>query len=88
MARHVVAFEPSMALFVPNDDPLLFYRVLAEFGQEKLTVGGQLFAEMHERYSAQVNELFKVSGFDTEIKNDMQGKPRMIKAVISGGSLI
>lgn len=88
MAEQVVAFEPSMALFVPNDDPLLFYRALAEFGREKLTAGGQLFAEMHEQYSGQVNELFNSSGYNTEIKNDLQGKPRMIKAVISDENLI
>jgi len=81
MAPHVVGFEPHMALFVPDQDPLLFYRTLAQFAGEKLLPGGQLFAEIHEDLAAGVVGQFESTGFQSVVlKKDMQGKDRMVKA--------
>jgi release factor glutamine methyltransferase len=81
MAPHVVNFEPHMALFVEDHDPLIFYRALADFAKKKLLPGGQVFAEIHVGLGTQVVELFQEAGFHPIIlKKDMQGKDRMVKA--------
>ncbi len=81
MAPHVVDFEPHMALFVEDQDPLIFYKALADFAAKKLLPGGQLFAEIHEDLGTQVIDLFQESGFQSIIlRKDMQGKDRMVKA--------
>jgi release factor glutamine methyltransferase len=81
MAPHVVGFEPHLALFVGDDDPLLFYRALAVFAGEKLLPGGSLFVEIHEGLASPVMQLFAESGFPALVlKKDMQGRDRMIKA--------
>ncbi|HWK04356.1 MAG TPA: peptide chain release factor N(5)-glutamine methyltransferase [Puia sp.] len=81
MAPHVVGFEPHLALFVPDQDPLVFYRALAHVGLKKLLPGGQIFAEIHEGLGAEVVREFEEAGFHpVSLKKDMQGKDRMIKA--------
>jgi release factor glutamine methyltransferase len=81
MAPHVVNFEPHMALFVEDQDPLIFYRALADFAAKKLLPGGRIFAEIHEGLGTQVVDLFHVSGFQSiALRKDMQGKDRMVKA--------
>jgi release factor glutamine methyltransferase len=79
--KNVAAYEPHLALFVPGEDPLVFYRAMADFGIKRFSPGGTLFAELHESYAAEVEKLFAAYGFSfIEIKKDMQGKERMIKA--------
>jgi release factor glutamine methyltransferase len=81
MAAHVVEFEPHLALFVTDNDPLIFYRALVEFAGRKLAPGGAIFAEMNEELGSLVEELFRKAGFQQVIvKKDLQGKDRMIKA--------
>ena len=81
MAPHVLKFEPHLALFVTDEDPLVFYRAIAELGRERLTSGGAVFAEIHEELGPSTRELFLSIGFQTvEVKKDMQGKDRMIMA--------
>jgi release factor glutamine methyltransferase len=81
MQLNVVDYEPSIALFVPDEDPLLYYRAMGEFAMIKLKKGGKLFVEVHESLAFSVKKLFSFLGFDqTEIRMDIQGKPRMIKA--------
>jgi release factor glutamine methyltransferase len=81
MAPHVVGFEPHLALFVPDQDPLLFYRTLAQFALEKLAPGRQVFAEIHEGLAAGVVGEFESAGFQSVVvRKDMQGKDRMVKA--------
>jgi release factor glutamine methyltransferase len=81
MAAHVVAFEPHGALFVEDNDPLVFYRALAEFAKGKLAPGGALFAEIHEDLAAAALDLFIAAGFQQVVlRKDLQGKDRMIKA--------
>ncbi|HSU29172.1 MAG TPA: methyltransferase, partial [Chitinophagaceae bacterium] len=80
MQANVVKYEPAEALFVPDDDPLLFYKVIAGLSKAKLNPGGMVFVETHEDNSEQVAALFRSAGFKVEIRKDMQGKNRMLKA--------
>jgi release factor glutamine methyltransferase len=80
MLPNVLAYEPHLALFVPNEDPLLFYDAIACFAQQKLLPGGTIFAEIHEDLGAQTKTLFESKGFVAEVKKDFQGKERMVKA--------
>ena len=81
MASHVVGFEPHLALFVEDGDPLVFYRALAGFARQKLLSGGSIFVEIHEDLADATLDLFKTAGFQQVIlRKDMQGKDRMIKA--------
>jgi release factor glutamine methyltransferase len=81
MAPHVVGFEPHLALFVHDDDPLLFYKAIAGFARERILPGGALFVETHEELAGAVATLFRAAGSANIIlKKDMQGKDRMIKA--------
>lgn len=76
MASHVVDYEPSMALFVPNDDPLLFYRAIVE----RATRETWLYFEVHENYAQVTKELLEKQGFtNIELCNDLNGKPRMLR---------
>lgn len=82
MHENVLSFDPEMALFVPNEDPLLFYREIGKKALHHLKHQGVLYAEIHERFAAEMRQLLKEIGFDSiEIKKDLQGKDRMIKAV-------
>ncbi len=83
MAANVVDFEPHLALFVDGTDPLLFYRALASFVKEKAGPGpgGSLYVETHEEMAGAVAALFREDGLaGVELRKDMQGKERMIKA--------
>jgi release factor glutamine methyltransferase len=82
MHVNVVQYEPSSALFVPDDNPLIFYEVMAGFGRGKLTDHGKIFAEIHEALSADARQLFISNGFSALAKKDMHGKDRMIKATL------
>jgi release factor glutamine methyltransferase len=82
MKKNVVEYEPAMALFVFDDDPLVFYKAIAEFGREKLNKGGSIYTEIHENLGEQIRDLFLLEGFQAvELKKDLQGKDRMVKAV-------
>ncbi len=82
MQRNVLDFEPSLALFVSNDDPLLFYKKIADIAAKRLNKDGGVYLEIHEEAGASVIGLLKEKGFNTiELRKDMQGKDRMIKAV-------
>jgi release factor glutamine methyltransferase len=74
-------FEPASALFAPDKDALIFYKALADFAASHLAKGGRLYAEMHENLSEDVRLIWNEKGFQTEIKKDMQGKNRMIRAI-------
>lgn len=82
MQPNVVAHEPHRALFVPDNDALVFYKALADFGKERLYTGGSIYAEIHENLGAAVVQLFESEGYQqVELKKDMQGKDRMVKAI-------
>ena len=81
MRPNVLKYEPEQALFVPNEDPLIFYRAIGEFAREKLAHSGQIYVEINEHLGQESASLFSTQGFSRiEIKKDMQGKDRMIKA--------
>ena len=81
MAPNVLAHEPHTALFVPDDDPLLFYRAIARYGQTALREGGSLYFEINPLYATSLAQLFcSMSYHDIEIHTDEYGKQRMISA--------
>lgn len=80
MAKHVLDFEPSLALFVPDEDALIFYRKIAAFGKTHLSKGGTIFLEINEALGKETVSLYEQEGYTTELRKDLQGKDRMIKA--------
>ena len=81
MNDNVLKYEPAKALFVPDHDPLVFYRALATFGKKYLNPGGRLFWEINEAFGKECRALLKENGFsDVHLKKDLQGKNRMIFA--------
>lgn len=81
LAKNVSAFEPQIALFTPQNDPLLFYRTILESAKKILRrPHGKVYFEMHENYAHEVEELVKTLGMKATLAYDMQRKPRMICA--------
>ncbi|HSZ85836.1 MAG TPA: peptide chain release factor N(5)-glutamine methyltransferase [Puia sp.] len=81
--NNVINFEPHIALFVNDDDPLIFYNVIADFALEKLLSNGIVYAELHEDLFSNVKKLFLQKGFQgVTIKKDLLGKHRMLKATM------
>ncbi len=81
MAPNVLQFEPHTALFVHNNDALVFYKAILEFGKHRLHPDGTIYMEIHENFSHEVKRLFEEGGYKVEVKKDMQGKNRMIRAM-------
>ena len=80
MHTNVLAYEPSNALFVSNEDPLLFYRKIAQLAIVSLKANGWLYFEINEYLSLEMESLLDEIGFmNIEIKNDFRAVPRMIK---------
>jgi len=80
MAENVLDFEPHMALFVVDNDPLIFYREIASRAKRYLKDGAYLFFEIHEDLGVEMNELLKQKGFvNIELRKDLQGKARMMR---------
>jgi release factor glutamine methyltransferase len=81
MQPNVLAHEPHTALFVPDDDALIFYKTLALFGHKRLYENGCIYVEISENAGKETVQVFKEAGYhDVEIKKDIQGKDRMVKA--------
>jgi release factor glutamine methyltransferase len=82
MHQNVTGFEPHTALFVPEHDPLIFYKAIAGFAAEQLEDNGLLFFEINENYGKETVELLRHKVFNTiELRQDMSDRDRMIKAV-------
>jgi release factor glutamine methyltransferase len=80
MNPNVVAHEPHTALFVPDNDALVFYSALAQFGKHRLYKNGSIYMEIHEDLGKDVVNLFQQEGYsDVELRKDMQGKDRMVR---------
>jgi len=80
MHTNVLAYEPSNALFVSNEDPLLFYRKIAQLAIVSLKANGWLYFEINEYLPLEMESLLDEIGFmNIEIKNDFRAVPRMIK---------
>jgi release factor glutamine methyltransferase len=85
MHQNVTGFEPHTALFVPEHDPLIFYKAIASFAAEQLEDNGLLFFEINENYGKETIELLAHNGFThIELKHDMSSRDRMIKATLKG----
>jgi release factor glutamine methyltransferase len=81
MRRNVVDYEPETALFVPDNDPLLFYRAIAQRSQHLLNEGGKLYYEIYESLAQQMIDMLRDEGYENiELREDFRGKPRMICA--------
>jgi release factor glutamine methyltransferase len=79
MSKNVTAFEPSLALFVPDEDALLFYRKIALFAKTHLSKQGSVFLEINEALGKETAALYESEGYVVELRKDMQGKERMVK---------
>ncbi len=79
MHQNVVDFEPHQALFVPNDDALIFYRKIVQFSLSHLLPGGSIYLEINEALGKEVVALFSSSYATVELKKDLFGKDRMVK---------
>lgn len=80
LEKQVRDFEPSLALFVPDEDPILFYKVIGDFAIQKLKPGGFVFLEIHHDFAKDIVGWYKEKGFSLELKKDFSGNNRMIKA--------
>ncbi len=81
--ERVKEFEPHLALFVPDNDPILFYKKLSDFSMKHLNAGGKLFVEINEALGEAVSNLFRSAGFlNVDLKKDMQGKDRIVMASV------
>ena len=80
MSDNVLSYEPELALFVPDSDPLLFYRAIARYASKALKPGGRLLFETNPAYAHEVAQAMADEGFTAiEVRNDCFGKPRMVK---------
>ncbi len=82
MAKNVLGYEPGIALFVPDEDPLKFYRAIAEFAAMELRRCGLLYFEINPIYEKETREMLEEFGFsEIETKEDSFGKKRMMRAI-------
>ncbi|MBP8903524.1 MAG: peptide chain release factor N(5)-glutamine methyltransferase [Paludibacteraceae bacterium] len=83
--KNVTDFEPHLALFVQDNDPLIFYRKIAEFALSHLSAGGRLYVEIHQSLGRQCCQLLESMGFQSvELRKDLSGNDRMISSFASG----
>ena len=82
MDKNVLDYEPHNALFVSDNDPLVYYNEIAKIATNNLNKNGLLFFEINEKYSKQIIELLSNLNFvDIELKKDINGRDRIIKSV-------
>ncbi|TCD00615.1 peptide chain release factor N(5)-glutamine methyltransferase [Pedobacter frigidisoli] len=80
MHNNVLVHEPHLALFVSDENPLIFYKAIADFAKTNLKPDGELYFEINEYLATETIEMLQQKGFvEIELKQDMQGKDRMIK---------
>lgn len=84
MRRNVVDYEPGLALFVPDSDPLLFYRAIADFAADRLLPGGRCIVEINEALGEEVCSLFRGYGFADVLKSeDFRARDRFVSFIRS-----
>ena len=84
MERNVLDYEPGQALFVPDNDPLLFYKAIVPYASQSLERGGRLYLEINQRFGDEVKRLLEACGFDeVRIIEDSYGKPRFAAAIMN-----
>ena len=80
MSANVIHHEPHLALFVPENNALIFYEAIVQLAERKLKRQGSIYYEIHENLATAVTELLEKNGFhDLTVRKDMQGKDRMIR---------
>lgn len=85
MEKNVLDFEPKLALFVTDDRPLIFYEAIADFAKKNLRDNGLLYFEINEAFGNECSAMLSGKGFSgIEIRKDLNGRDRMIKAVLRG----
>lgn len=81
MSAVVLDHEPPLALFVPDEDPLLFYRAIAKFGIEHLSEGGRLYFEINAAYGKETCSMLEEMGYqEVTLHQDINGRDRMVRA--------
>lgn len=80
MAKHVLNFEPHTALFVANNNPLIFYTALSNFGNKYLNKAGAIFVEINQALGLQTQDVFVQNNYKTMLKKDLFENDRMIVA--------
>ncbi|HVW95011.1 MAG TPA: peptide chain release factor N(5)-glutamine methyltransferase [Mucilaginibacter sp.] len=82
MHINVNNYEPHSALFVPEENPLVFYKAIADFAAKNLSANGLLFFEINESYGSETKKVVQEAGFNNvELRQDLSGRDRMIKAI-------
>lgn len=81
MEKNVTDYEPEMALFVPDTDPLQFYRAIALYANNNLNCGGKLFFEINQKFGKETCDLLSDMGYENiELRKDINNNDRMIRA--------
>ncbi len=80
MKKNVTDFEPHIALFTSNENPLLFYEAILKIADEILNKNGQIFLELHENYANKVVKLFELNMYKVKLYKDMKNKQRFLMA--------
>ena len=80
MNKRVLAFEPTEALFVTNNDPLQFYKAILLFSEKHLADNGTIFLELNRDYSIHTKQCYDEAGYETVLRKDMYGNNRMLMA--------
>lgn len=83
MDKNVTEWEPHIALFVPREDPLLFYRKIRDFALRMMPLEAAVYLEINQQLSEATGALFGDGFYGVEIRNDLNGNPRMLKAIRS-----
>ena len=82
MLKNVLDYEPDLALFVPDNNPLLYYKAIVEFGVNHLNPGGKIYFEINEQFGKEMKQLLEqLSFYDIILKKDINGKNRMIRGI-------
>lgn len=82
MHKNILDHEPHLALFVPDHDPLVYYKSLALLGRKFLKDGGSLYVEINEVFPGEVSRIFENAGlYGVQVRKDLNGKPRMVKGI-------
>jgi release factor glutamine methyltransferase len=85
MKRNVLDFEPGNALFVPDEDPLVFYRAILDLSARILKPGGKIYFEINEKKGIEMSSLVEAKGYtEVMVVNDINGKNRFVKGRFNG----
>ncbi|TXH22681.1 MAG: peptide chain release factor N(5)-glutamine methyltransferase [Chitinophagaceae bacterium] len=81
MDKNVTQFEPHSALFVPNNQPLIFYEGIKNFAKNHLKPLGTIYVETHYQYAVETAVIYETEGYETSILKDISGNNRFVKAI-------